>query len=238
MTDLDALRRLAIAGVLLAMILVPISLVLYVMAIDGNLEELLFADPATVLGAGGQAAPLWRWAMLLDMLDSYLLLVPLALFIHRRLRDRRPWLADLGLSGALAYIFIGAASAAILAIAGSSLIESYSTAPPAEQLAIATAFELLRDMFWFGVWQTLDGITLGMWIMTTGGLLLVDRPLLGRVLVMVGFGAWLGGLMTMLDIHSVAVLAAIFAGAIVVAIGWFALDRSRGAADKLEASRG
>ena len=93
-------------------------------------------------------------------------------------------------------------------------------------------------MFWFGIWQTLDAITLGTWIMTTGGLLLVDRPLLSRVLVTVGGGAWLGGLMTMLDIHSVAVLAAIFAGAIVVALGWFALNRSRGPADKLAVSRG
>ena len=227
MNDTDNLRRLAIAGVVLAVVLIPISVVLYLAATDGNLEAMFFGDPAAVLGAGAQAAPLWRWAMLLDMFDSYLLLVPLALFVHRRLRDRRAWLADLGLSGALAYIFIGGASAAILGIAGSSLIESYAAAPPAEQPAIATSYRLLRDVFYFGVWQTLDAITAGTWVLTTGGLLLADRPLLGRLLVALGGGAWLGALTTMLDVHSVAVWAAIFAGAVVVAVGWFALARRR-----------
>lgn len=229
MNDIGVLRRLAIAGVLLAVILVPVSVVLGLAATDGDFAALVFGDPTTVLGAGAKAAPLWRWAMLLDMLDSYLLLVPLALFVHRRLRDRRPWLADLGLIGALAYIFLGGASAAILGIAGSSLIENYAAAPLAEQPAIATSFRLLRDIFYFGIWQTLDGITAGTWILTTGGLLLSDRPLLGRILVMLGAALWLAALMTALDVHSLAVLAAIFAGAVFVAVGWFALARTRSA---------
>jgi hypothetical protein len=226
MNDIGVLRRLAIAGVLLAVILVPVSVVLGMAATDGDFDALVFGDPTTVLGAGAKAAPLWRWAMLLDMLDSYLLLVPLALFVHRRMRDRRPWLADLGLIGALAYIFLGGASAAILGIAGSSLIENYAAAPLAEQPAIATSFRLLRDIFYFGIWQTLDGITAGTWILTTGGLLLSDRPLLGRILVMLGAAAWLAALMTALDVHSLAVWAAIFAGALFVAVGWFALART------------
>lgn len=158
---------------------------------------------------------------------SYLLLVPLALFAHRRLRDRKPWLADLGLVGGLAYMLIGAASAAMLGIAGSSLIERYAAAGPGEQLAIAQSFELLRDMLYFGIWQTLDAITAGTLVLSMGLLLLSDRPLLGRLLVVLGAGFWVVALMTMLDVHSLAVLGAILLGVLTVWLGWVAFDRRR-----------
>jgi hypothetical protein len=161
------------------------------------------------------------------MFDFYLLLVPLALFLHRRLRDRRPWLADLGLAGALAYIFIGGAAAAILATAGSSLIEAYAAAALADRLAIAASFGLLRDALYFGVWQTLDPITAGTWILSVGWLLLVDRPVLGRLLVVVGISLWALALMTMLDIHSLAVVGAILVVVLVLWLGWVAIDRAR-----------
>ena len=165
---------------------------------------------------------LWRWGFLGDMLYSYLLLLPLALFLHRRLRDRQPWLADVGLAGALAYILIGGAAAAILAQAGSSLIEAYHAAAPTDQPAILIDFHLLRDAFVFGVWQTFDGLTAGIWVLSVGWLLLVDRPVVGRLLVVLGVWLWGLALMTMSGIHSLAVLGVGLAVAIAVWIGWVA----------------
>ena len=226
MADLQTLRRLAIIGVVLSVIF-GIAVVVLSIAAVGNLEAMVFGDVETVLRAGPQAAPLWRAAMLADMLNSYLFLLPLALYGHRLLRDRKPWLADLGLAGALAYIFIGAASAAALAMAGSSLIASYAEAGPAEQAAITTSFAMLRDIFYFGIWQLLDGITAGTWVFTSGLLLLPDRPRLGRLLVVLGIGFWLAAAMTMLDVHSTAVLVAIFTGVVVVWLLWVLLSRGR-----------
>lgn len=230
MTDVDQLRRMARIGVALAIGVGVVSTGLILSAFNWNFEAVTFGDPATILAGGSQAAPLWRWGMLGDMFYSYLLLLPLALFIHRRLRDRRPWLADLGLSGALAYIFLGGASAAILAIAGSSLIEAYAaaTAGSADQVAILTSFKLLRDIFYFGVWQTLDAITAGTWMFSTGWLLLGNRPVLGRLLVALGVGVWVGGAMTMLAVHSLAALAVIFGVVLVGWVGWVALAGTRG----------
>lgn len=226
MSDLQGLRRLAIIGVGLAIVLGIVSTALGLAAV-GDLEALAFGHVETILGAGPQAAPLWRWAMLADMFYSYLLLTPLALYGHRLLRNRKPWLADLGLVGALAYILLGAASAASLAIAGSSMIAGYAAAAPAAQLALTTSFQLLRDIFYFGVWQTLDGITAGTWAFSTGWLLLSDRPLLGRLLAVLGAGFWVGGTMTMLAVHSLAVLAAIFVGVLAVWLAWLVVDRTR-----------
>ena len=227
MTDVDQLRRLAIAGAALAILVGMVSTGLVLAAFDWDFNALTFGDPQTILTGGPQAAILWRWGMLGDMFYSYLLLLPLALFIHRRLRDRRPWLADLGLSGALSYIFLGGASAAIIAIAGSSLIETYAVAAPDERSFVAGDFRLLRDIFYFGVWQTLDAITAGLWALSTGWLLLRDRPVLGRLLVALGVAFWAGGVMTMLGVHSLAVLAAIFGTALAAWVVWVALTRPR-----------
>ena len=227
MTDLESLRRLARIGALLAIAVAIVSTLASLAAFGWDLDASLFGHPQAILGRGPDAAQLFRWAYLADMFWSYLLLVPLALFLHRRLRDRRPWLADLGLAAGLAYIFVGGAGAAILATAGSSLIQAYSTAAPADQHAIATSFAMVRDIVYFALWQTLDAITLGTWVFSVGWLLLADRPLVGRLLIVLGVAGWAAALMTMLDIHSAALIAAGLAVAMAAWLGWIVIDRQR-----------
>jgi hypothetical protein len=227
MNDVDALRRLARYSVGLAIVLaVPSSIALFG-AFGWDIEAAIFGDPAVILSRGLEAAPLLRWAAILDMLFSYILLAPLALFLHRRLRPIRPWLADLGTVGAFAYIVVGAAAAAMLAIVGSSLLEAHATAAPGDRAAIATSFEMLRNIVFFALWQMLDAITAGTWIFCVGWLLLMERPMLGRLLVVLGLAIAGLSVPTMLGIHSLAVLLAGFAVALAVWAGWVALDRGR-----------
>ncbi|MGH2356473.1 MAG: hypothetical protein ACRDGJ_00490 [Candidatus Limnocylindria bacterium] len=227
MTDLNALRRLAVGGVLLAIAIGIVSSLALFTAFGGDIEAATFGHPAAILDRGRDAALLFRWAFLGDLLFSYLLLVPLALFLHRRLRERRPWLADIGLVGALAYIFLGGAGASILATAGSSLIEAYGDAAPADRLAIATSYELVRDLVVFALFQTLDAITLGTWLLSVGWVLLSERPLVGRMLVVLGAGLWAAALMTMLDVHSLAVIGVGLLIVLTVWVGWVVIDRRR-----------
>ena len=223
--DVLALRRAAIIGIALSVVVGILTTPIYLAAFGWDLEAGIFVYPESVLEQGRDAAVLWRWGFLGDMLYSYLLLLPLALFLHRRLRGRQPWLADVGLAGGLAYILIGGAAAAILAQAGSSLIEAYHAAASEDQPAILIAFHVLRDSFVFGVWQTLDGLTAGIWILSVGWLLLVDRPVVGRLLVVLGVWRWGLALMTMSGIHSLAVLGGGLVVAIAAWIGWVALER-------------
>jgi hypothetical protein len=231
-TDLEALRRAAIVGVALAVVVGIVATPIYLAAFGWDLEASIFVHPEVALERGPDAAVLWRLGFLGDMLYSYLLLLPLAFFMHRRLRGRRPWLADLGLAGALAYIFIGGAAAAILAQAGSSLIEAYHAAAPSDRHAILNDFHLLRDAFVFGVWQTLDGLTAGTWVLSVGWLLRVDRPLVGRLLIVLGVWGWALALTTMSGIHSLAVLGGGLAVAGAVWILWVGLERRLVGADR------
>ena len=226
MTDLDSLRRLAIYSTVLAIVLsVPSSLAFFA-AFGGDVEAAIFGHPAAILGGGASAAALLRWGAILDMFYSYLLLVPLAMFLHRRLRPIKPWLADIGTIAALAYILVGAAGAAILATAGSSLVDAYGTAAPADQPAIATSFEMLRDIVYFGLWQMLDPVTSGVWISSVGWLLLSERRLIGRFLVVLGAGLMGMSVMTMLGIHSLAALLASVAVIVLIWLGWVIGGRS------------
>jgi hypothetical protein len=213
--------------VALAVVVGIVATPTYLAAFGWDLEAAIFVHPEAVLGTDRDTAVLWRWGFLGDMLFSYLLLLPLALFSHRRVRERRQWLADVGLAGALAYIFIGGAAAGILAQAGGSLIEAYDAADAAQRSAIVTSFHLLRDAFVFGVWQTLDALTAGTWALSVGWLLLADRPLVGRLLVVLGAWAWAFAFATMAGIHSLAVLGGGLAVAVAAWIFWTALDRAR-----------
>ena len=230
MSDLEALRRTAVVGVALVVVVAVVSTPIYLAAFGWDLDAALFVRLEPVLERGRDAAVLWRWGFLGDMLYSYLLLLPLALFLHRSLRDRRPWLADLGLAGALAYIFIGGAAAGILAQAGSSLIEAYHDAAATDRSAVLVAFQLLRDAFVFGVWQTVDPLTAGTWVLSVGWLLLVDRPLAGRLLVVLAVWLWTFAFLTMSAIHSLAMLGAGLAVAIGVWVVWVTRERRRAAA--------
>lgn len=221
----DSLRRLAIGASVLAVVIAPLSTLAFLAAFGWSLEGGLFGEPSAILGRGASAGTFLRWGAVGDMLYSYVLLVPLALYLHQRLRPRMPWLADLGTVAGLAYIFVGGAGAAILAVAGSALVDAYSTAAAADQFAIATSFDVVRRVVFLALWQTLDAITLGTWLLSVGWLIRTERRMVGRLLVVAGFGLFGASLMTMLGMSSVALIAA---GAVVVMLAWAAwliLDR-------------
>lgn len=225
MTDVDALRRVALIGVALAVVIGVASSAAFFVAFGWDIEAAIFGDPGAILGRGPEAALLLRWGAIGDMFYSYLLLVPLALYLRAVLRPRKPWLADVGTLAAFAYIFVGAAGAAILAIVGSSLVDSYSVAAPADRFAIATAFEVLRNVVFFALWQMLDTITLGTWILCMGWLIRSGRPRLGSLLVVVGGGVIGASLMSMFGVHSLAIIGI---GALVLLLfwaAWMVLDR-------------
>jgi hypothetical protein len=222
--DLDQLRRLARWSAALAIVLSVPSTLALLAAWQWNVEAMVFGDPATVLAGGPSSAALLRWGAYIDMFYSYLLLAPLALFLHRRLHPVKPWLAEIGTLCAFAYIFVGAAGAAIVGTVGPTLVEAYATAPPAEQPAITRSFGILRDIT-FGLWQVLDPITAGTWILSTGWLLLPERRLLARFLLVLACGLFAFGITSMFGIHSLGVLLSTVAAVVLLWIAWVVTDR-------------
>jgi hypothetical protein len=225
--DLDRLRRVAVAGVVLAVIVSIPANVAFFAAFGWNIEAAVFGTPGAILPGGASSAALLRWGAFGDALYSYLLLVPLALFLHRRLRPNGAWLADLGAVAGLAYIFVGGAGAVILAIAGSSLVDAYAKAPLTEQPAIALLFDVLRRIVFLALWQLIDAITLGTWILSTGLLLLHERFATSRLLVVLGLGLLSASVMTLTGTSSLAVLVAGLIVALLAWAGWVFFDRGR-----------
>ncbi|MGI8928272.1 MAG: hypothetical protein ACR2H0_02220 [Candidatus Limnocylindrales bacterium] len=221
MNELDRLRRLAVVSGGLGLVIGALAVVQFVIAFHGDPEAAFFGTPSAILG-GDPASAVWlRRAAFGYMLFPYLLLTPFALFLHRRLRANGPWLADLSVVGGLAFIFVGACGAAILAVAGPSLVEAYAAASGAEQRAdIATAFDLLRNVVFLGLWQVLESITLGTWILTTGMLLVRERRFLSSVLVVLGVAVLASGSLTMLGVRSLTVILVWFAVAATIGIAW------------------
>ena len=226
MSDLAALRRAAVVGVLLAVVVAVPTTAAFFAAFGWDLQAALVGDPGAIIDGGPDAVALFHWGAIGDMFSSYLLLVPLALYLHRLLRPRKPWLADLGTVAGLAYIFVGASGAAILGAVGPPLLEAYATAAPPDRLAILTSFELLRNVVFFGLWQTLDPISLGAWVLSVGWLIRPDRRALGPLLVVIGGGLMALSGLTMLGIHSLTVLVVGFLVLLLVWAGWVVVDRA------------
>lgn len=147
---------LALLGLLLGLVLV-----------DFDAEA--FRDPNVVLGLGTAAAGTLRTSYLLVMLGSYLLVVPLAVWLWSRLwRQRRDAGSTGALIGGLAYLGLGAAGASILAAVWPALIEQFAAAPAdrgAIRVAFITATRIAEDGLQGavqnlagGVWWTLVGL--------------------------------------------------------------------------------
>ena len=224
MSDKEALRRVALVAVVLAVVISVPSSLAFVAAYRFDLDAVL-SDPGSIIDGGPAAAALFHWGAIGDMLYSYLLLVPLALYLHALLRPRKPWLTDLGVVGAFAYIFVGAAGAAILAAAGPPLIEANAAAGPADRVALSTSFHLLTNAVFFGLWQTVDPISLGTWLFSIGWLIRAERRAVGRLLVVFGVGLMVAIVRTMLGLHSLGVLVAGTAVVLLVWVGWLLVDR-------------
>jgi hypothetical protein len=123
-----------------------LGLVLGLVLVDFDAEA--FRDPDVVLGLGVDAAGTLRASYLLVMLGSYLLLVPLAVWLWSRLgpRDDAGWV--LALVAGLAYLGLSAAGASILAAVWPALIQEFAAAGSqggAVRTAFVTATRIAED---------------------------------------------------------------------------------------------
>ena len=226
MTDLDSLRRAAIIEVALAIAVGIVTAPMYFAAFGFDLDAALFVRPEAVLGRGPATAVLWRWGFLGDML--LVLAAPasgavppspapgaaavagrprprrrVGIHLHRRRGGRGP-----GARRIVSYRGVRGGGP------GGSGGDLRVVPPPARALV-------------FGVWQTVDALTAGTWVMSTGWLALVERPTVGRLLVVLGTLGWALAVMTMSGIHSLAVLGGGFAAAMVAWIVWVIFERRR-----------
>jgi hypothetical protein len=106
-------------------------------------------------------------------------------------------LADLFTLGGVIYSVIGAFAAAVLAIAGSDLLELHAASSGATRDAAAVGFRAVSVAVYYGAWQTLEIIPLGFWAGGSGLLIWRFRPRMGAVGVAVALICWFSSLLSM-----------------------------------------
>src|SRR5258708_32405665 len=158
-------------------------------AVNFNLSLAAFSGTMITIGPGG--AELLRWGMVLDGLGSYLLLGPLALYLWEGFKPERPALANLYSLCGLAYILVGAMGAFALAAALPPLIVAYGPASAAQRETLQVVFDTTFNVVYRGLWNPLEVVLLGVWLLGVGPWIASTRPALGRFTQLEGLAALL-----------------------------------------------
>jgi hypothetical protein len=191
------LRTWTITALVVTVVLGMISNLLFLWAFEFRLDW--FVDPGRLVAAGPTTPGLFRWAALTDLFSYYLPTGVVALALWHVLRPQSPALADLATLGAIGYVVAGSIGAVSLAIGGPILLQAYA-APGADQASIATAFAVLIEMVWHGVWQILDLALIGTWLIGVGLLIQGDQPAFSRLSLALGASAWLATVFNVLEL--------------------------------------
>ena len=155
-----ARRRRAFAAVAIAAAVLSLasSVLLDLARLD---DGSLVGDSADIVRLGTDHEGLFRWSGLLDMLGSYLLFLPLAVYLRDRFRDAHPMTTEVGTMAAIVYGAVGAAGAAAWAGA-TPLIAAYANATPTDRPLLATTFATVIDVV-NALWHFVAGPAAAVW---------------------------------------------------------------------------
>lgn len=151
------------------------------------------AHAADLVSVGAEKAALLRLSAVTDLLGSYLLFLPAAVFLWRTCRDRGGVLVDVATASGLVYVALGASGAAMLAGGREPLIRSYGSASGPEASQIALFFAVLNDSV-TGIWQFGAAFAGGIWWCGVGLALRERTRWLGLYSVLLGALVILGAL--------------------------------------------
>lgn len=155
------------------------------------------ASSADFVAIGVERASLMRLSAVADLLGTYLLFLPAAVFLWRLCRPRGGILVDAATAAGLVYVALGVCGAAILAGGSEPLIRRYAGASGLEASQIALSFAVLTyiaagifqfgaalagGIWWLGIGLALRQRTaaLGLYSMLLGGLAILAA--MGRTL--------------------------------------------------------
>jgi hypothetical protein len=201
---------------ILAGVLSLASLVVGLSGADYDFEA--FSEADTFIALGADAASPVLWGMWLSLFGSYLLVVPLALHLHRELRDDAPAVSDLASVGALLYILLGAAGAGVLAATAPHLMEQWSLADAAGRSDLLAQFDLARRIAEDGLQGVVQNVAGATWFIGMGVLLRAHRRGLGTTAIVIGVALVLNTLGILVDVEGLRMLG--LTGTVLLAPMW------------------
>jgi hypothetical protein len=152
------------------------------LAINFNFE--VFTNPALIFeGLQMPQTQYFRWSMITDVWGYYLLLVPTVFLLFEKMET--PW-RKVYAAGGLAYCFMGAIGAAILAATGTYFLREYLGADPAGQAAAKSSFLLVFHIVNNGIWNLLEMGLFGIFLLGAAPVLREKGKLLYWLTILLG----------------------------------------------------
>lgn len=176
------------------------SMVAGAVGVEYNFDA--FTDP-TVLLQYSSHYQYAKWSVLFDMFGYYLLLLPVAFYLHEQVKQRTPWANVLTFCG-LAYIFIGAIGAGILASVWPQQMQRYLTADAEQKIALQAALENVTWIVYGGMWNILEVLLCGVWWVGVGLVIKENHKAPGWATVVLGVSTLLDGMGNMFGLETLA----------------------------------
>ena len=192
------------------------SLIVGLSGADFDFEAV--SEAATFIALGTDAVAPVRWGLWLSMFGSYLLLVPVALFLLGWLRQDDPVVADLATVAAGFYILLGAAGASVLASTLPDLIQRYADADAAMRAGLLNDFDLARRIAEDGLQGVVQNVAGAAWFLGMGSLLVRHRPALGAAAIAVGAFLVVNAVGIMVDVEALRFIG--LTGNVLLAPAW------------------
>lgn len=192
-------RQVGLVTVLSALLALA-SMALGAIAVEFHLEA--FSDPTSILQFARQHAYA-KWFLYTDMLGYYLLLLPIAFYLHEYLQRITSWANLLTFCG-VGYILTGATGAAILASVWPQQMQEYLTADAVQQAALQREVDNITWIVYGGLWNVLEVLLAGVWWLGVGWALRGEHRSLGTATLVLGIASVLDGLGNMFGFGAVA----------------------------------
>jgi hypothetical protein len=159
----------------------------------GNDANALFSDPRPLLLIGSSGANWFHWSMAFDLF-GYLSFAPVAVLGYKWFRPRGPSIVLLYSICGVLYSLIGSIGAISLGVVVPTLARGYPSATPSQQEAMHVIIDVFYRMIVRGLWNPLEILLLGIWLLGIGSFLRSERPALGVLTLIIGGFAMLDAL--------------------------------------------
>lgn len=184
MNSTDRFARFAGALALLAAPLSWLSLVVGLLAVQWDFDT--FGDPARLLNVGDAAATMLQWSYWLSSFGSYLLLLPLLIWLHWRMAERSDLFAHWYALCGLGYLLLGGVGAAILASVWPFLIRLSAAEGGAELAQLGPLLQFSTALAEGGLQGLIQNVAGGAWWIGLGGYFWGGRRPLGLLSFVIG----------------------------------------------------
>jgi hypothetical protein len=159
----------------------------------GNDANALFSDPIPLLLIGSTGANWFHWSMAFDLF-GYLSFVPIAVLGYKWFRAKGPSLVLVYSICGVLYSLIGSIGAISLGVVVPTLAREYPNATPGQQEAMQVIINVFYRMIVRGLWNPLEILLLGIWLLGIGSFLRSERTALGVLTLIIGGFAMLDAL--------------------------------------------